>query len=315
MRWFVGALILFSIVSLVPVEGQSPQYRRPAPAPEECPQGRQIRAQRPYPATMTDCEVLDADTSTENQKLQRPQGPPATRQLPKAPLALVAPSLQSPIMSYQQVAVSSCTTLLNAFGTPAFGDMGNAIVGFVNSRTGLGNAANIEDYVATECRLHEDVTVGQAVENLFEQQKQNRLPRIPIGGASDNPVVHANWDAFGRWVHHQGPPPDFKLVDASEQVSTSGFSDSLKNPLGQDKMSSGLAWTILLVVLLIYFMPALIAANRGHHNTLAIFALNLFLGWSFLGWVIALVWACTQTQRRDPIEHGDVLAARRDPRM
>jgi hypothetical protein len=138
----------------------------------------------------------------------------------------------------------------------------------------------------------------------------------PIGGATDNPVVHANWDAFGKWVHHQGPSPDFRLVDASEQGDTSpSFTDHLKSTIGQEKMPSAGAWIIVILALLIYFMPTLIAANRGHHNSLAIFALNLFLGWSFLGWVIAFVWACTQTQKRIAIEHGDVLMARREPRL
>jgi Superinfection immunity protein len=61
--------------------------------------------------------------------------------------------------------------------------------------------------------------------------------------------------------------------------------------------------------------PALIAANRSHHNTLAIFALNLFLGWSFLGWVAAFVWACTKTEKRDQIDRSDVLVVRQEPRL
>jgi Superinfection immunity protein len=39
--------------------------------------------------------------------------------------------------------------------------------------------------------------------------------------------------------------------------------------------------------------PRLIALWRRHRQTLAIFILNLFLGWTLLGWVDALVWACT----------------------
>jgi len=43
----------------------------------------------------------------------------------------------------------------------------------------------------------------------------------------------------------------------------------------------------------ILFLPTGVAAIRNHPNTLAIFFLNLFLGWTFVGWVAALVWACT----------------------
>jgi hypothetical protein len=49
---------------------------------------------------------------------------------------------------------------------------------------------------------------------------------------------------------------------------------------------------ILIAVLsLFYFLPFAIAFNRRRANTGAIFALNLFLGWSLIGWVVALVWA------------------------
>jgi Superinfection immunity protein len=41
----------------------------------------------------------------------------------------------------------------------------------------------------------------------------------------------------------------------------------------------------------IYFLPTFIARRRQKRNTGAIFALNFFLGWSLVGWVVALVWA------------------------
>lgn len=43
--------------------------------------------------------------------------------------------------------------------------------------------------------------------------------------------------------------------------------------------------------LLLYFIPTLVAANRKHRNSTAIFVLNFFLGWSLIGWVIALIWS------------------------
>ena len=45
------------------------------------------------------------------------------------------------------------------------------------------------------------------------------------------------------------------------------------------------------LILGIYFLPDWIAQSRGHPNRGSIFILNLFLGWTFLGWVAALVWA------------------------
>ena len=50
---------------------------------------------------------------------------------------------------------------------------------------------------------------------------------------------------------------------------------------------------MLLVILIFtsYFLPTLIAFLRRHKNKLAIFLLNLLLGWTVLGWVISLVWS------------------------
>lgn len=50
---------------------------------------------------------------------------------------------------------------------------------------------------------------------------------------------------------------------------------------------------LVALVLFIYFIPTTIAAARKHHQVIAIGALNLFLGWTFIGWLGALVWALT----------------------
>jgi hypothetical protein len=54
----------------------------------------------------------------------------------------------------------------------------------------------------------------------------------------------------------------------------------------------GMAGLIVgLVCLGIYFLPSIIAYRRKHKNLLAIFALNIFFGWTLFGWVGALVWS------------------------
>lgn len=50
-------------------------------------------------------------------------------------------------------------------------------------------------------------------------------------------------------------------------------------------------WVVL--ILIIYFAPALNAYKKKKKNREAILALNFFLGWSGLGWITALVWSCT----------------------
>ena len=48
---------------------------------------------------------------------------------------------------------------------------------------------------------------------------------------------------------------------------------------------------IALAFATIYFVPTVIAAVRGHREVFAILVLNAFLGWTYVGWVMALVWA------------------------
>ena len=55
---------------------------------------------------------------------------------------------------------------------------------------------------------------------------------------------------------------------------------------------SGVFMIILLILL--YFVPTIFAVLvRSHHNGGAILILNLFLGWTILGWIVALIWAST----------------------
>lgn len=53
---------------------------------------------------------------------------------------------------------------------------------------------------------------------------------------------------------------------------------------------------MLILIVIPYFVPTIIAFNRKKTNTGAIFALNLFLGWSLIGWVIALIWALSNIE-------------------
>jgi Superinfection immunity protein len=40
-----------------------------------------------------------------------------------------------------------------------------------------------------------------------------------------------------------------------------------------------------------YFLPTIIAFARSKRDTTSILLLNFFLGWTMIGWVVALVWA------------------------
>jgi tryptophan-rich sensory protein len=53
----------------------------------------------------------------------------------------------------------------------------------------------------------------------------------------------------------------------------------------------------LLILLVLYFLPFVVAIFRHHRNKGAIFILNLFLGWTLVGWVVAVMWAVLSDQK------------------
>ncbi|HKT46640.1 MAG TPA: superinfection immunity protein [Candidatus Acidoferrales bacterium] len=46
----------------------------------------------------------------------------------------------------------------------------------------------------------------------------------------------------------------------------------------------------LLFLFLLYFLPTILARHKA--DAFGIFLVNLFLGWTVIGWVVALIWAC-----------------------
>ncbi len=51
--------------------------------------------------------------------------------------------------------------------------------------------------------------------------------------------------------------------------------------------------TATVIAAAIYFAPLLVAFKRAHHQLGAIAVINVFLGWTILGWIVALAMACS----------------------
>ena len=50
-------------------------------------------------------------------------------------------------------------------------------------------------------------------------------------------------------------------------------------------------WIFIYFALYVYFFPSVIAKSRNKKNYWAIWVLNLFFGWTLIGWVASLIWA------------------------
>jgi uncharacterized membrane protein YhaH (DUF805 family) len=58
-------------------------------------------------------------------------------------------------------------------------------------------------------------------------------------------------------------------------------------------------WEIILtlVSLVIYFIPTIVAIIRRARNAVGVVVLNVLGGWTFVGWIIALVWSIIDKQQ------------------
>ena len=48
---------------------------------------------------------------------------------------------------------------------------------------------------------------------------------------------------------------------------------------------------LFIVAALLYFVPTIVAITRHVPNTGSVIVINLFLGWSLIGWIVALAMA------------------------
>lgn len=74
---------------------------------------------------------------------------------------------------------------------------------------------------------------------------------------------------------------------------------------------------VILVVLFLtglYFLPAIVASHRCYPNRTPIFVINLFLGWTFLVWVISLAWACSRISDEDMAKINEERRTKKETR-
>ncbi|AEV97743.1 hypothetical protein A4D02_16135 [Niastella koreensis] len=65
-------------------------------------------------------------------------------------------------------------------------------------------------------------------------------------------------------------------------------------------MPGGSEWILIIIAFSLYFLPSIIANARKNSNATAITLLNLFLGWTVIGWITALIWAFASSSKHAP---------------
>ena len=61
--------------------------------------------------------------------------------------------------------------------------------------------------------------------------------------------------------------------------------------------SAATGFVALAFLLALYLLPTIIAARRHHHQTATIAVVNIFFGWTILGWVASLAWSVSATRQ------------------
>jgi hypothetical protein len=90
-------------------------------------------------------------------------------------------------------------------------------------------------------------------------------------------------------------------ADRRDQDHADRRIDSLTDEEQREHIARMIRWFVYVVV---YFIPTWIALIRRHNNALAVFMLNLLLGWTCLGWAAAAVWS---------VLNAPIMAIRRAP--
>lgn len=53
---------------------------------------------------------------------------------------------------------------------------------------------------------------------------------------------------------------------------------------------------IAILLILLYFLPSIIAIKKKDKNTIIIILINLFFGWTFIGWIGVLIWIINENK-------------------
>jgi hypothetical protein len=65
--------------------------------------------------------------------------------------------------------------------------------------------------------------------------------------------------------------------------------------------------TFLFLSAIFYFLPTILARHKA--DFMGIFLVNLLAGWTVIGWVVALIWACS-AERYVPVRMFPATAGR-----
>lgn len=122
--------------------------------------------------------------------------------------------------------------------------------------------------------------------NYNTAHKSTKIIKCPYCGKKLNGDV-MKCPHCGEWLKRKKPFGCYGILSTTIFLSVLVIAWIITGNL-----SIALAWGLGIVLgLWLYFIPAWVAETRNHPNAGAIFAVNLLLGSTGVGWIISLIWA------------------------
>lgn len=98
---------------------------------------------------------------------------------------------------------------------------------------------------------------------------------------------------YGKWITVQELEKIYKTKPALVVVNQPSKSVSRSS----NGSSVGLVFLFIIIGGIVYFLPSIAASDKKNNS--GVFILNLFFGWTLLGWVLALIWAVSKEKKED----------------
>lgn len=138
-----------------------------------------------------------------------------------------------------------------------------------------------------EKRATAEKLAREKAEEAAEQRAKEELDRQQAEAQAA--VTASAWHVTSPAEQSVQQAPQKAPVQQEATVETNNLIDSI------------IHWLMIYfwVSVAIYFLPTMIAVLCQRRNTVAIAALNLLLGWTALGWIIALVWALCNDRKKN----------------
>jgi hypothetical protein len=109
----------------------------------------------------------------------------------------------------------------------------------------------------------------------------------------------------GPWVYKNSLLKQLPCLASSSivpaQTSQSGASITPAASGARSNNGGGYGMALILVLIFLYFIPTIVAMARNCKARNGIEVVNLFLGWTFIGWVVALAWAASGEPKPKPL--------------